>query len=410
MVFSVIPIGPGYDDRGLASSQTNKYFSGLTQYGGFARNATMNADMASHQRIGRLTPLADVLAAISAIAPVTPHEITVAQAQGRILAAEVVAPVDLPLVPLALRDGWAVDAEATRDAGPYAPLTLQPPPQRVDAFAALPQGTDAVAPLDAVTALGGMMQMMAPVAPGEGVLPVGADVEATVVLRTAGSQLRAIDVAVLAAAGLSTVSIRQPRVRIVNTRPGDPILDSAVALLAQLIGEAGAKTDSSRDLDDALGRADADAIVGIGGTGEGRNDNSVIALSRAGNVICHGIALAPGETAAFGMSGRRPVLLMPGRIDAVLACWLVLGRALLDRLSGSHDGDIAIKATLARKVTSTVGIAEVVPLRRAGGHVEPLASGYLSLQSLARADGWMLVPAESEGYPAGSEIDMRLLP
>ena len=61
-------------------------------------------------------------------------------------------------------------------------------------------------------------------------------------------------------------------------------------------------------------------------------------------------------------------------------------------------------------MTSTVGIAEVIPLRRAGEQVEPLASGYLPLQTLARADGWMLVPAESEGYPAGTTIEMRPLP
>ncbi len=69
-----------------------------------------------------------------------------------------------------------------------------------------------------------------------------------------------------------------------------------------------------------------------------------------------------------------------------------------------------MKAKLARKVTSTVGMAEIVPLARKGDTVEPLATGYLSLQSLARADGWMLVPAESEGYPAGTEIEMRPLP
>jgi molybdopterin biosynthesis enzyme len=135
-----------------------------------------------------------------------------------------------------------------------------------------------------------------------------------------------------------------------------------------------------------------------------------MALSRAGTVICHGIGLTPGDTAAFGMAKDRPVLIMPGRIDAVLACWLVLGRALLDRLSGADDVEIVGKVTLARKVTSTVGIAEVVPLRRVGERVEPLASGYLPLQSLARADGWMLVPAESEGYPAGATIQMRPLP
>jgi molybdopterin molybdotransferase len=94
----------------------------------------------------------------------------------------------------------------------------------------------------------------------------------------------------------------------------------------------------------------------------------------------------------------------------VLACWLTLGRLMVDRLSGVQDNDIAIKASLSRKATSTVGIAEIIPLRRDGDKVEPLASGFLPLQSLARADGWMLVPAESEGYPAGTVIDMRPLP
>jgi molybdopterin biosynthesis enzyme len=142
----------------------------------------------------------------------------------------------------------------------------------------------------------------------------------------------------------------------------------------------------------------------------GRSDRSVIALARAGKVISHGIALAPGETAALGSVDGRPVLLMPGRIDAVFACWLTIGRALVDRLSGARETEIAIKATLARKVTSAIGIAEVVALRREGEKVEPLASGTLSLQSLAHADGWMLVPAESEGYPAGTLVEMRPLP
>jgi molybdopterin biosynthesis enzyme len=166
----------------------------------------------------------------------------------------------------------------------------------------------------------------------------------------------------------------------------------------------------SRDLDEALRKDDADAIIAIGGTGAGRHDRSVITLSRAGVVICHGIGLSPGETSAYGTANGHPVLLMPGRIDAALACWLVLGRAMVDRLSGARDSGIAVTATLARKVTSTVGFAEVIPLARVGDGVGPLASGYLPLQSLARADGWMLVPAESEGYPAGTAIEMRPLP
>jgi molybdopterin biosynthesis enzyme len=255
-----------------------------------------------------------------------------------------------------------------------------------------------------------MWQMMAPVPPDESVLPAGGDIEAGTVLRRSGLRMRASDIAVLTAAGVVSVSIRQPLIRIVNTRPGDAILDSAAAFLARAVAAAGARVATSGDLDDALRNNGADAILGIGGTGSGRKDSSVIALSRAGTVTCHGIGLAPGETSAFGTANDRPVLLMPGRIDSTLACWLVLGRAMIDRLGGAQQGDTAVKATLRRKVTSSIGIAEIVPLRHDGDGVEPLGFGYLPLRSLARADGWMLVPAASEGYPAGTEIEMRPLP
>lgn len=370
----------------------------------------MNAETVSHQRIGRLTPLADMLDAIGRIEPVAPRDLAASAATGCVLAADVVAGDARPAASLALCDGWAVASEATRDAGPYAPLTLEPLPQRLDAFAALPPGADAIAPLDAVTALGAMMQAMEPVAPGQGVLTAGADIESGAILCRAGTRLRASDVAVLAAACLARVNIRKPLVRIVVSKAGDRILDAAASMLARACLAAGADSDFASDLDHALRAGDADAVIGIGGTGAGRGDRSIIALSQAGIVSCHGIGLSPGETAAFGKTGRGPVLLMPGRIDAVLACWLVLGRKLANRLCGSLDEDVAVPATLARKVTSTVGIAEVVLLRRSGGDVEPLASGHWPLQALAHADGWMLVPAENEGYPAGTAIEMRPLP
>ena len=67
-------------------------------------------------------------------------------------------------------------------------------------------------------------------------------------------------------------------------------------------------------------------MVAIGGTGSGRNDASVRTLARVGQVAFHGIAIAPGETTALGFVGARPVLLLPGRMDAALAGWLTVGR------------------------------------------------------------------------------------
>jgi molybdopterin molybdotransferase len=147
----------------------------------------------------------------------------------------------------------------------------------------------------------------------------------------------------------------------------------------------------------------------LGGTGSGGDDASIATLAKTGRVAFHGVGLVPGETAGFGAVGARPVLLVPGRIDAALAVWLVVGRPLLARLAARRDEETAVMARLARKVTSRLGMAELIAVRRSGDKIEPLASGYLSLSALAHADGWILVPAASEGYPAGAQVAVRPL-
>jgi molybdopterin biosynthesis enzyme len=104
------------------------------------------------------------------------------------------------------------------------------------------------------------------------------------------------------------------------------------------------------------------------------------------------------------------VLVVPGRLDAALAVWLTLGGRMLARLSGREPDDQGATVMLNRKIASTLGFAELVPVTREEGGVAPLASGYLSPQSLARADGFVLVPADREGYAAGAQVEMRRLP
>jgi molybdopterin molybdotransferase len=367
------------------------------------------------QRIVRLTPLDTVLARIDAlVAPVMPREVAIAAAVGRVVVGDVTVG-SRPGAALALRDGWAVNSALTQDAGPYAPAPL-PSAIRIEAGAPLPAGADAVAESDAVVVRDGAAQAIAPVTPGEGVLPAGADADGATARPHDGRRLHAVAAAALAAAGISRLRIREPRLLVVRARPpGDPIIDAAAALLAHAIAAAGGVAlddppGDGRRLADALRRPDADAVIAIGGTGSGRNDTRVSTLASLGRVEAHGIALSPGETAAFGTVETRPVLLLPGRIDAALAVWLLLGEHLLARLAGSREQPPAVAATLTRKVASNLGLAELIPVRLREGKAEPLGSGYLPLQTIAQADGWMLVAADREGHPAGATIMIRPWP
>jgi molybdopterin biosynthesis enzyme len=262
-----------------------------------------------------------------------------------------------------------------------------------------------------VKTFAGYAEAMASINPGDGMLPAGGDCDPAVPLRRAGETLRHTDLASFAAAGMSRVTVREPRLRVLPLRGNTIITAAGQAIAADIERRGGdARLEPGLGLDAALVSNTSDALVAIGGTGSGRYDASVHALARMGKLAAHGIALAPGETAALGFSGARPVLLLPGRLDAALAVWLVVGRPMLAMLTGGKPCDPCETFALARKVASTVGVTELVPVRRTGDKVEPLASRYLPLSALTRSDGWILVPADSEGYPAGTEVEVRPWP
>lgn len=365
----------------------------------------------SQQLITKLTPLADVFAMLNArTKPVAPRDVAVADAVGCVLAADVTA-ATRPARATALTDGWAVTAADVADASGYAPVPLASVPTRVETGDELPRGADAVLPPDAVVVRGANADAVAAAAPGEGVLAPGVDIDGAKPLYAAGHRLRAADLAVLAAADVPTVSVRAPRVAIVLARE-----DLRLLAAAQVVARDGAahgcasRMRNGADIADVLAADDADAVVIVGGTGSGARDNSVTTLARAGRVACHGIGIAPGETAAVGEAKGKPVLIVPGRLDAALAAWLVVGRHLLGRLAGAAEVAPAARGRLTRKIASTVGLCDVVPVRQQGGEAEPLGGKVLPLAVLARATGYVVVPADSEGYAAGSDVAVRAWP
>jgi molybdopterin biosynthesis enzyme len=170
--------------------------------------------------------------------------------------------------------------------------------------------------------------------------------------------------------------------------------------------EAGARDAAS--IAETLADLDCDLVVTIGGSGVGRRDAAVTALARCGDVIAHGLALQPGRAAAVVRLGKVPAVALPGSPDQALAAWFALVLPLIDRLSARRPRR-QITLPLARKIASSVGIAEIVLLRDDHHTWMPLAVGEWPLQAIARADAWLIVPASSEGFAAGTPADAYLM-
>jgi molybdopterin biosynthesis enzyme len=123
-----------------------------------------------------------------------------------------------------------------------------------------------------------------------------------------------------------------------------------------------------------------------------------------GALFAHGIALQPGRTAAVGKLGAVPVVALPGLPGHALSAYLLLVRPLLDRLSGrlARHGTVL---PLSRKVSSSIGVAEIVLLKREASAWQVLAVGDLSLSTLRHADAWLAIAGDSEGHAAGKPVE-----
>jgi molybdopterin biosynthesis enzyme len=359
-----------------------------------------------------LTPLDVALAALlRGVGPVTPVELPLAEAL-RCIAAEM-APLNAqPPFDIAASDGFAFRANDLVGASSYSPLPLAAPPVWVEAGEAMPDGCDCVLDSDSVDGSGPLPQVLAEAVPGQGVRRAGGDIAAGSRVARAGRRVLARDLMIARAAGLTRLSVRRPRLRIVNI-PGavvtaDLIAESARAAGADVIGVTAAARDAA-SIAAAFDGPACDLLLTIGGSGVGRTDATVTALAERGEVLAHGIALQPGRTAAVGRVGNIPVVALPGAPDQALAAWWTLALPVLDRLSERRPRK-TLNLPLARKIASLVGIAEIVLLERKQGLWMPLAVGELSLEAIARAEAWLMVPGGAEGFAAGKPVDAYMLP
>jgi molybdopterin biosynthesis enzyme len=361
-----------------------------------------------------LTPLDAAMAALlDGLKPVAPRDVALAEALGCI-AADMPPLRALPPFDIAVLDGWAFRSRDLVGASSYSPLPLVGSPVWVEAGDYMPEGCDCVIDSASVEQTGPLFQVSAEAIPGQGVRRIGGDIAAGSSFTVAGRRIGARDLLTARAAGLDKVAVRRPRLRLINipatagtTVTAQLIAESARAAGAEIICvEAGGR--DARSIATAFDAEPCDLLVTVGGTGVGRTDATIEALASRGALLAHGLALQPGRTAAIGRIAGGPVIALPGAPDQALAGWWALVLPVLDRLSAREKRQM-ITLPLARKIASSVGIAEIVLLKRADDAWMPLATGDLSLETIAGADAWLAVPAGSEGVAAGTPVNAYML-
>jgi molybdopterin molybdotransferase len=361
-----------------------------------------------------LTPLEVALAAVlRGLEPVTPIALPLGEALGCV-AAEMPPLEAHPPRDIAASDGWAMRARDLVGASSYSPLPLSVAPVWVEAGDEMPETCDCVVDAASVDQTGPMAQALAEATPGQGVRRLGGDIGEAGFVIASGRCVRPLDLLVARAAGLQQLNVRRPTLCIVDipSNAGQAATAPLIVESARAAGAAVSLTEAtSRDAASIAAALDGDAcdlIISIGGSGVGRTDATITALAQRGKVTAHGIALQPGRTSAVGRIGKIPVIALPGAPDqALAACW-TLALPALDRLSGRQKRK-PVTLPLARKIASSVGIAEIVLLERHDGGWMPLAVGELALATIARADAWLVVPGGSEGFAAGTPVDAYML-
>lgn len=388
-----------------------------------------------------------------------PERVPLAEGLGRVPVEPVSSPSALPGFARSTVDGYAVRAADTYGASEGLPSYLDivgavrmgaaPDVSVSPATAALmptggvlPDGADAVVMVEYTSeTMPGTVEVVRPVAPGDGLVRADEDVTAGAVLTPAGRPLRAQDLGMLAAAGVTSVPVHaRPRVVILST--GDEVVapetatlspgqvrDATASALAGLVGEAdgtpvlaGIVPDDPGALSAALRSAvaDADLVVVSAGSSVGARDGTAEAVAALGEpgIYCHGLAIKPGKPTLLAECGDVPVIGLPGNPLSALVVFRLVGMPLVRRVGGATvpTAEPVVRARLSRALASAAGRLDVVQVALDTGSGKPAdkptatplfgASALLSI--LTTADGYLVVPEEATGLDTDTEVDVTL--
>jgi molybdopterin molybdotransferase len=374
------------------------------------------------------------------------ERVVLSEANGRVLAADVVSNRDVPPFARAAMDGYAVVAEDTFGASRGEPVSLRRIARlytgqtssrhvargeciEIATGAPMPAGADAVVMVEETESTSGdEVRILSPVHPRQHVGPQGADIRTGQSVIARDEQLNPSRVGALAALGLTDVQVfAQPTVAILSTgneivAPGQPLAPGQIYdinrfTLSAIVAEHGAVAvpfPAAEDSMDALDRAiddclACDVMVFSGGSSVGDRDLLMDAVQRRGRVLFHGVAVKPGKPTVFGLIEGKPVFGLPGYPTSCLSNgYIMLAPALrhIARLPPARPKTIA--ASLARRIVSVTGRHQFYTVRLENGRAVPAFKASGDITSMSKADGYIEIAANTDIVEAGELVDVVL--
>jgi molybdopterin molybdotransferase len=384
------------------------------------------------------------------------HEVRVAEAVGRVLAADVVSPIDVPAHDNSAMDGYAFAASALRPDGPtvlqeagtvFAGASFDRPVDagqcvRIMTGAVMPAGLDTVVPLELCSVDGQQVRFESGViAPGENRRKRGEDLALGQSAVHRGRILKPADLGLIASLGIERVSVmRRLRVALLSTGnelrtfgqqldPGCVYDSNRYSLLGALLRlgmeviDLGVVPDDPDALEAMLEKAvsAADVILTTGGVSAGDADYTRDVLDRLGEVTFWKVAMRPGRPFAFGplsapYSDRTTWLFaLPGNPVAALVTFYVFAREALLRLAGAQPEPLPVlQARSGGEIRKRPGRTEfqrgfVAPATEGGWQVQITgAQGAGILRSMSEANCLVVLNHEQGSVAVGDLVDVWL--
>jgi molybdenum cofactor synthesis domain-containing protein len=392
-------------------------------------------------------PFADALRiVIDAAMPIERTEsVPLADADGRVAAHDLVASVDVPPFDRAAMDGYAVIASDTSMASAATPIRLacvdrvftgHVPVRGVSAGecievatgAPMPPGADAVIMVEETARDGDAVRILKSAAPRQNIGPRAADIRAGQTVIAAGQVLGPSRLGALAATGTIQVDVyARPRVAILSTgneivAPGQPLAPGQIydinrftigAVVGRHGGLAVPLSTAGDTIDDLRAAIDAgtkhDILVFSGGSSVGERDLIVDAVRERGEVIFHGIAVKPGKPTLFACIGRTIVFGMPGYPTSCLSNAYMLLLPFLRRMARLPPWEPrTLTLPLSRRIASVAGRHQFYTVRVVNGQAEPAFKASGDITSMANADGYIEVDADTVIVDAGTRVTVTL--